>query len=137
MNGISLDTNIFIYYFQQNKYFGEDARNIFEKLALGKYRAVTSIITLIELLSFKLSDKDITLLQDTFLQTPNLSVIEVGQEIALTASKIRRIYGFRLPDAIQLATGVSQKVDFYITNDAKLKRFKETKVVLLKDFAKR
>lgn len=131
---IGLDTNIFIYYFHKDKDFGENAREVFQLLASDKKKAITSIITLTELLALKMSDKDVTILQNTFFQIPNLSMFDIDQKIALEAAKIRREYGYRLPDAIQLATATHTKADLFITNDIRLKKYKETKVILLEEF---
>lgn len=131
---ISLDTNIFIYYFQRNKHFGEKAKKVFETLTTGKNKAATSIITLTEILYLKSSETEVDLLKHAFLQTPNLTIITVDQEIAIEAARIRRHYGFRLPDSMHLATALLNKADVFITNDVRLLKFKEIKVVLLTKF---
>lgn len=64
---------------------------------------------------------------------PNLSILEVNRIIAKVAAKIGREYGYRLPDAIQLATAQDSKVQAFITNDDRLKRFKKLPIILLKD----
>src|SRR5207248_6090877 len=50
---------------------------------------------------------------------------------------LRRAYGFRIPDAIQLATCLYQKVDLFITNDRRLKTYKEIPIILLSESKKR
>lgn len=44
---IGLDTNIFIYHFEDNPQFSTYTQLIFEELAKGKLRAVTSVISMI------------------------------------------------------------------------------------------
>lgn len=51
----------------------------------------------------------------------NLSIIDVDYKIADIASRLRANYNFKTPDAIILATGISMNVDYFITNDTKLK----------------
>ncbi len=126
-----LDTNIFIYFFQQEKILGEKAKKIFELLVDDKAKGVTSIITQIELLSIKASPQSLEHLFSLFLETPNLTVENITPEIAIESARIRREYGFRVPDAIQLATAVLAKADTFITNDKRLSQFKEIKVKLL------
>lgn len=128
---IGIDTNIFIYYFQQNDELGYSAKSLFELLVEGKIKAITSIITLIELLSLPASEKDIDILKAHFLETPNLTIQEINQTIGIEAARIRRVYGFRIPDAIQLATCLYHKTDLFITNDQRLKPFKELSIVFL------
>lgn len=51
----------------------------------------------------------------------NLSIIDVDYKIADIASRLRANYNIKTPDAIILATGISMNVDYFITNDIKLK----------------
>jgi predicted nucleic acid-binding protein len=134
---ITLDTNIFIYYLHQDPFFGEKAKYIFSELSAQKIKILTSVVTLIELLSLKQSEKDTAKLKNFFLEIPNLETKEVSEDIALEAARIRRKYGFHLPDAIQLATALLGKADMFITNDTKLRGFKEIKTISLHQFAKK
>jgi predicted nucleic acid-binding protein len=92
---VGIDTNLFIYYYQAHPEFGPKTKPLFEKLITGKIRALTSIITLTELLSFPTDEKDIKTLGEQFFTTKNLTVYNVTPEIALEAATIRREYGFR------------------------------------------
>lgn len=130
---IGLDSNIFSYQFHQNPVFGPITKKIFDLLSSNKLQATTSFITLIEILSVKTSPSKIKGLQELFLSTPNLTVSEINLEISLEAARIRRRYSFRSPDAIQLATAISLKTKAFISNDEKLKRFKQLKVILLRE----
>lgn len=138
MNGIgkfksvSLDTNIFIYHFEENPEFTPYTAQIFEKIAQGEFRATTSVVSLIETLSYPSPPVVIRGITETFLNFPNLEIINVNQQIALEAAKIRRKYGFRMPDSIQLATALFAKSNAFVTNDARLKGFKRLPIILLK-----
>ncbi len=131
---ISFDTNIFIYYFDKHSRFHKIAEYIFIQAIEKQIKISTSILTLTELLSLKTNEANIKKLDESFLQIPNLTVIEVDHDIAKLAAKIRRGYKFLLPDSIQLATALVKKADVFITNDARLQKFKELEVVLLKKF---
>jgi predicted nucleic acid-binding protein len=129
---IGIDTNIFIYFFEQNPRFGTSAEKIFRSLADNEIRCSTNIIALTELLAFKgLSEKAVKDIERRLYDVPNLQVSEVNREIAIKAAKIRRNYGFRLADSLQLATAIVNKVGVYVSNDLKLKKFKELKVISL------
>lgn len=130
---VGIDTNVFIYYFQQHPQFGHKAKNIFQSVIRGEIKAITSMITLIELLSLGGSDKDIEKLKTIYLQTPNLKTFDITQGISIEAARIRRNYGYRIPDSIQLATSLYAKANVFITNDKRLQSFKEIKIRLLKD----
>jgi len=128
---IALDTNIFIYYFNKHKKFGPYSKSIISNLVAKRQKAIVSTITISELLSLKSDDAVILKLKQAFLEIPNLTLIDVDHEIAEEAARISRIYDFRLPDCIHLSTALSQDVDYFVTNDDRLKKFKELKIKLL------
>lgn len=137
MNGITslkkiaLDSNVFIYHFEGNPEFTPFTDKIFGNLIQGKIRAITSIISVIETFSLPGTPQTVNEMREAFLSLPNLDVLDVNQEIAFEAAFIRRTYGFRLPDAVQLATARLNKVQAFVSNDTRLKKFKNLKVVLL------
>ena len=137
MNGIknlkrvALDSNLFIYNLEQNPRYTQFTDLIFGRLISNQLKAVTSIITLTEILSYPKTEKVVRLITEDFLNTPNLQVIEVNQGIAVEAARIRREYAFRLPDAIQLATALTGKAQAFVTNDERLKKFQQLPVIIL------
>lgn len=130
---LGLDTNVFIYYLQAHPKFGPFAKKIFSELASNKVTAVTSILTLAEVLAFGGTKDEINKTQDYLFSIPNLSFISVGVGIAQVAAGIRREFRFSLPDSIQLATVLDSKAQAFITNDMRLKRFKACQVLLLSE----
>lgn len=131
---VALDTNIFVYQFEKHPRFGPRTNAIFKLLASGQLKAITNIISLIELLSISAPEEKIDGLQDLYQRTPNLETVDVSWVVVRETAKIRREYGFRLPDSIQLSTAMSSKADIFITNDKRLKKFKGIKVTLLTEF---
>lgn len=132
---IALDSNIFIYYFEKHPEFFEKTRSIFTELEQNNFSAITSIISLTEMLSYPLSQSAITTTIDSFYSTPHLKIFELDRAIAIEAARIRREYRFRLPDSIQLATALSSKAQAFITNDQRLKSFKKLKIILLENLS--
>ena len=130
---LALDTNIFVYYLTTDSPFHLSASHLFEEVFIKNVKIFTSNITLIEILSYKASTSQIKLLEKELLNIPNLQIIEISNSIAIEAAKIRRKYGFRLPDAIQLAAAKLSKVKVFITNDHRLKIYKKLKVILLSE----
>lgn len=139
MNGIknlklvALDSNIFIYNLEQNPQYISFTDEIFNRLGRNKLKAVTSIISLTETLSYPKTGSVVKQITEDFYSTPNLKIVEVGQEVAVEAAAIRREYGFKLPDAVQLATAVFAKAKAFITNDHRLKSFRKLKIISLQD----
>lgn len=131
---VGIDTNLLIYYFENNPQFGEAAKNLFDALNHSKLQAVTSMIAVTEILSKKGLPEDIAKdLEEDLFEIPYLSILEVDRKIGTQAAMIRRTYQFGLPDSIQIATALSAKAKAFITNDDRLKKFKELKVILLKE----
>lgn len=128
---IGLDSNVFIYLFEENPRFIKNCQLIFNLLDQGRLKAVTSIISVIEALSYPSPPSILKEIQEGFKNISNLTILDVNQDIASEAAKIRRQYGFRLPDAIQLATARLSKAQAYITNDQRLKKFKLLHVLQL------
>jgi len=137
MNGIGkyklvgLDTNIFIYHFEDNPQFSPYTQLIFEELSQGKFQAVTSIISVIEALSYPSSSQILKNIEEGFKTIPNLTILDIDHNLAVEAARLRRKYRIRLPDSVQLATALSSKAQAFITNDEKLKKLKELSVILL------
>ncbi len=128
---IAIDTNIFIYFFEKNPEFGLKSKKIFELLATKRAQGTTSVITLIELLSFQRGQGETDKLKNLYSTIPNLMTIDVNRVIALESARIRRIYGFRTSDTIQLAAAIVSGATKFITNDHRLKKFKELKIQIL------
>lgn len=137
MNGIvnlklvALDSNLFIYYFENNPNFAPQTVKIFERLSSGTLKAVTSVLSVMETLSYPASSAIIENMREAFETVPNLNIIDVDYRIVLEAARIRREYKFRLPDSIQLATALSSKAQAFVTNDKRLANFKQLQIVLL------
>lgn len=133
---VALDTNVFIYYFEGDKTFGKKAKLIFDQLTEKRLKAVVNITALAEILSSpNLHEKAVKETKKLFLSVPSLEIYHVDENITLESTRIRRKYNFRLFDAIQLATAIIAHADVFITNDKKLLRCKEIKVLLLSSFA--
>lgn len=128
---VGLDSNVFIYNLEHNPQFISSTDFIFNQLLSNKLKAATSIISLIEMLSYPGTADVEEKIVEEFFSTPNLEVFEVTKEIATKAARIRRNYKFRLPDSIQLATAIHAKAKAFISNDQRLKVFKEIPVILL------
>nr|WP_262511949.1 PIN domain-containing protein [Marinilabilia rubra] len=60
-----------------------------------------------------------------------MEMLDINADIAKKTAEIRAKYGFKTPDAIQLASALHSGSDFFITNDNQLNKFKELKVILV------
>jgi predicted nucleic acid-binding protein len=134
---IALDTSIFIYQFQANPKYVDLTHPIFQWLEQPGSHAVTSTITMAEILIQPYRDKDQNLI-DNFkglLSTyPNLEWISPGLGIASRAAQIRAHHRFPLPDAIHAATAIDSKTTAFLTNDPIFRRITNLKVLILDDY---
>ena len=128
---IGVDTNIFIYHFNGKSLFHDAAEKFFEIVQDENKQLFTSTLTLAEILSFKGKPKDIKILREAMSDTPNLTIVEIDINIAIESARIRRRYGFSLSDSIQIAAALSQNSEVFLTNDKRLKSFKEIPILLL------
>lgn len=116
---------IFIYHFDRVEPYFTHTTKLFTKAQKGEYEVVTSLISVIEALSFidyRLSPEIIKEINIYFQEAKYLHVVEVNWDIAQKAAALRREYKhLRTPDAIQLATAIVSQANIFITNDAKLK----------------
>ncbi|OGC03785.1 hypothetical protein A2276_08025 [candidate division WOR-1 bacterium RIFOXYA12_FULL_43_27] len=134
---VAIDTMFFIYYFEGSA-FSEKIEKILKKVESGEAKAVTTVITLSEILAKPLEHKNLPLADEykNILNSfPNLTVLEINQYLATLAAGVRAKYKIKLPDALQIAGGLVSNADLFITNDKKLKKITEIKVLSLdRDF---
>jgi predicted nucleic acid-binding protein len=100
--------------------------------------AFSSVITLVEVLPKPIETGNEPLAKQfsEFLTTgKNISMMEITSGIAGSAGHFRGRYPFlRTMDAIQIAATLEAKTDAFITNDSKLKRVSEIRVIVLKEY---
>ena len=131
---IGLDTNVLIYYIEEHPIFLKKIEPLIDKIVQGKATGITSYVTLLELLVKPLKDGRLDLVdQYKTILTEQLEMVPIDEAVSLKAAQLRAKYGFRTPDAIQLASVIQKKGDVFITNDRGLKDVLEIKVLTLED----
>lgn len=131
---IALDTNMFIYVFEQHPDFGEKAKAILEEVENGVISAVASAVSLTEILVKPIREGNLNLEKQyklLFTHFPNLSIIPIDYSIAERAAYLRGIYGLKTPDALIVASAIAAGAELFITNDLRLEQVKEIKCVSL------
>ena len=122
---IALDTSIFIYHLEPNPKYLAYTDAIFSWLERSESKAITSTITMTELLVLPYREGDEQRANDFYglLSTyPNLDWIAPNLEIAEIAGRIRALHRLRTPDALQAATAAHSQATGLITNDAVFER---------------
>jgi predicted nucleic acid-binding protein len=134
---IALDTSIFIYQLEANTRYIALADTVFSWLERPKHEAVTSTITMTELLVPSYRNKDEHQVDEFYglLSTyPNLRWIPPDLETADLAARLRADYRLRTPDALQAATAIQARVTGFVTNDPVFARITEFKTAVLDHF---
>ena len=134
---IALDTSIFIYQLEPNPKYLAYTDPIFSWLERSGSRAITSTITMTELLVLPYREGDEQRANDFYglLSTyPNLDWVAPNLEIAELAARIRALHRLRTPDALQAATAAHSQATGLITNDAVFERVDGFEALVLDRF---
>ena len=85
---------------------------------------MTSTISLTEILTKPLVDKNFTLVDEIkfALKTfSTLSMVAIDEKLAEAAALMRARHAIRLPDALQIAAAIQGEATLFVTNDKRLK----------------
>jgi len=133
---VGVDTMGFIYHFEENKDYQPFTRLLFGSIESGTIKAVTSIITLLEILVRPKKEKNEHLVKEYkfLLQTfPNLQIVSLDEKIVDIASSLRAKYNIKTPDAIQVASSILAGAKAFVTNKPSLKRINELNIIIMKE----
>lgn len=117
---VGLDTAPLIYFIEKHPTYLPLVRPFFEAVERGDVQVVTSTLTLTEVLIHPLrhDNRDLALkYSHILLNANNLKTLSISSVIATEAAHLRARYGFKTPDAIQLATAQQGNATFFLTND--------------------
>jgi predicted nucleic acid-binding protein len=131
---IALDTSVFIYELEANARYLPLTDLIFSWLEGPDSKAVTSTITMTELLVQPYRDSDdqrVDVFYSLLTTYPNLGWIAPNLEIADVAARLRALHRLRTPDALQAATAEHSGATGLITNDAAFERVKTFETLFL------
>jgi len=131
---VALDTSIFIYQLESHPRYAPFTGHVFSWLERTAVSAVTSTITMTELLVQPYRESRERLVDEIFalLTTyPNLEWISPGIEIADRAARIRALHRLRTPDALQAATAACSAATGLITNDPVFERVQGFETLVL------
>lgn len=134
---VFLDTAPLIYFIEKNNRYFDVVKPIVALIDSQQSNGMSSTITLLEVLVLPLREGNKKLAEKykaILLSSAGLETCEISHAISERAAMIRAKYGFKAPDSIQLATAITRKADYFLTNDAALKQVKEIKVVVLEDY---
>jgi len=131
---VGLDTSLFIFYLEEHPRYLSLCDEVFDLLERGEAEAVTSTVSLLEVLvqPLALGKTDLVDEYRSFLMaTPRLTLRILDPTLAERAAVLRARYQVRTPDAIQLAAAIEFGARLFLTNDDRVRKVTEIEVVVL------
>ena len=131
---IAVDTSVFIYQLEANPRYVGITDAVFTWLERPDHAAVTSTITMTELLvqPYRESQEQRAGEFYALLTTyPNLAWIAPSLEIADIEARIRAAHRLRTPDALQAATAIQAQATGLVTNDPVFARVEAFETLVL------
>src|SRR5262249_40451062 len=120
---VALDTQLFIYFIEEEKRFLPLVKPLFEAFDHGDLVAVTSGLTLMEVLVVPYRSGN-SLLADRYesllTQSRGLRFIEVDRRLLKAAAQLRAVFKLKPPDAIQVAAALVGNCGAFLTNDRRI-----------------
>jgi predicted nucleic acid-binding protein len=133
---VAIDSSVFICFLEANPMYAQLANAVFVWIEKPEHLAVTSTVTLTELLVHAYrhnSDILIDKYYGLFPNYPNLQWIAPDLNISDLAARIRAPDQLRTPDALQAATAIHAAATGFVTNDFKFQRVSEFETLVLDD----
>lgn len=130
-----VDTAPFIYFIEKdinNPQYYEKVKTFFQYGYENDRKFVTSVVTMEEYFVYPYRNKEYSFIDMFYrlIETTDMEIAEINQEIAKKASQIRAEYsGFKAMDALQLAVACLLDCDLFLTNDKQLRQFSEIKCI--------
>ena len=128
------ETAPLIYYVEEHPTYVAKMDAIIATIEERPIEAVSSVITLTEVLThpLKLSNARLVLeYRDILLHSGGFRLLTITARIAESAAALRARYNLRTPDALHVAAGIDARCDAFLTNDTGIKRVTEIAVLVL------
>jgi predicted nucleic acid-binding protein len=134
---VFFDTAPFIYVFENKLPYKKLLTPVFLAVDAGTLQAVSSLITVVEVLSKPYGLKQWDLVKTyrkLFGRSSKIDVLPITLETADLAAQVRGKYNMKTPDAIQWATAALHNVDYFLTNDKGFKILNDDRVLIVEDY---
>jgi len=133
---IGIDTSIFIYLFEDHPTYRPLAEEVLSGVESGQWRAITSVITLMEIGVRPLQSgrQGVARRYEALLVNfPNLMVVDINRDVARRAAYLRAEYRLRPADALQVAACLWGGARAFVSNDRQLARIQALLPVIVLD----
>jgi predicted nucleic acid-binding protein len=133
---LGLDTAPLIYLIEAHPTYRRLVREVVRRIAEGQIGGITSVVTIGEVLVQPLANGDVGLQQRyraALLNGTGLRTLPIDAALAERAAGLRARHRMRLPDALQVAVAIDEGCEAFLTNDRRLARVTEIRVLVLDD----
>ena len=127
-----LDTNWYIYAFENVPAFREPARRVFQYVANADATIIASTLVRVELLPKLIAEQRQAQLEtyEAFLQhSHEVQLVPVETDIIELTIQLRAKYGLKTMDALHVATAQAHQCTAFISNDRKVQQITEIRVL--------
>jgi predicted nucleic acid-binding protein len=135
---LALDTVCFIYFIEEHPRFLPVLDPVFEAIDAGRLQAVTSSLSLLEVLVVPYRAGNSALAEryeEVLTRSRGLRAIDIDRTQLRAAAQLRsRHAGLRTPDAIQLSAALSGSCSALLTNDRDLPALAGLRILQLGDY---
>ncbi|MGE5275915.1 MAG: type II toxin-antitoxin system VapC family toxin [Acidobacteriota bacterium] len=137
---LALDTACFIYFIEEHPRFLPALDPVFEAIDAGRLQAVTSSLSLLEVLVVPYRAGNLALAEryeEVLARSRGLRLIGIDRAQFRAAAQLRARYaGLRTPDAIQLSAALAGSCSALLTNDRDLPALAGLRILQLEDYPK-
>jgi predicted nucleic acid-binding protein len=135
---VAVDSSPWIVWIEGDRRLLPAVASVFEEIARGRVRVVSSTIVLLEVLTGAFRRRNELLarkFEAALSDVEGVALLPVTREIAREAARLRTVHGLRTPDSLHLATAIIAGASEFVTMDRRLGRVKEIPVRVLKPVA--
>ena len=134
---VALDTSIFLYFIEEHPLYLPLVQPLFEAIDAGRLGAVTSSLTLLEVLviPFRFSNAALIERYETLLtKSQGLRLVDLDRDFLRAVAQVRASTRAKTPDAMQLAAALAAGCPVFLTNDDRIPDLPGLRVLLLDDY---
>lgn len=134
---VALDTSIFLYFIEEHPLYLPLVEPLFEAIDAGELEAVTSSLTLLEVLviPFRFSNAALIERYETLLtKSQGLRLVDLDRDFLRAVAQVRASTRAKTPDAIQLAAAMAAGCPVFLTNDDRIPGLPGLRVLRLDDY---
>jgi len=134
---VALDSSIFLYFIEEHPKYLSLVEQVFAAVDAGALEAVTSSLTLLEVLviPFRFANAALIDRYETLLtKSRGLRLVDLDRDFLRAVAQVRASTRAKTPDAMQLAAAMAAGCPAFLTNDDRIPTVPGLRTLLLEDY---